>query len=78
MRLASKIALVTGAARGIGAAIADAFAREGAIVWVTDSRDEEGAACAARIGGSTSYRHLDVREEDCWISVLDEVVARDG
>jgi NAD(P)-dependent dehydrogenase (short-subunit alcohol dehydrogenase family) len=78
MRLASKIALVTGAARGIGAAIADAFAREGAVVWVTDIRDEEGAACAARLGSSATYRRLDVREEDDWINVLDEVVARDG
>ena len=67
--LQNKTALITGAARGIGAAIATAFAAEGAKVIVTDINDEEGRATAASIGAD--YLHLDVRSETDWASVLD-------
>jgi len=66
-RLDSKITLITGAARGIGAAIADAFAREGAHVVVTDIDDETGTATADRIGAD--YAHLDVSSEADWRSI---------
>ncbi|MEM7638166.1 MAG: SDR family oxidoreductase [Pseudomonadota bacterium] len=67
--LQNKIALVTGAARGIGAAIAKAFADEGAKVIVTDILDAEGAATASAIGGS--YHRLDVQSETDWARIRD-------
>ena len=42
MRLQNKVALITGAARGIGQAIAEEFHRQGAVVILTDIRDNEG------------------------------------
>lgn len=65
-RLAGKRALVTGAARGIGEAIARAFAAEGASVLVTDVRDELGRAVARSIGAAAAYERLDVRREAEW------------
>ena len=67
-RLTDKIALVTGAASGIGAAIAKAFAAKGAAVIVTDIRDQEGTAIAEQIGAV--YHHLDVSQPDDWHAVL--------
>lgn len=78
MRLASKVALITGAARGIGEAVAEAFVREGATVWVTDIRENQGQAVAGRLGASARFAVLDVRKEDDWRRVVDGVVARDG
>jgi NAD(P)-dependent dehydrogenase (short-subunit alcohol dehydrogenase family) len=66
-RLENKIALITGAARGIGAAIAKAFAVQGASVIVTDINDAEGAAFAASIGAR--YEHLDVSSEADWTRI---------
>lgn len=63
-RLQDKTALITGAARGIGAAIATAFAREGAKVIVTDIDDETGQAHAAGLGAR--YETLDVSSEADW------------
>jgi len=60
-RLDGKVALVTGAARGQGAAEARLFAAEGARVLLGDVLDDEGAAVAAAIGDAAVYRHLDVR-----------------
>lgn len=75
-RLGGKVALITGAARGIGEAIARRFATEGARVLITDVRDELGAAVAASIGTMAEYRRLDVREESDWARVIDEVLSR--
>lgn len=67
--LANKIALVTGAGSGIGAAIAETFARAGAYVFVTDRDAKGGAATVARTkaaGGQAEFIPLDVtREDDC-------------
>lgn len=78
MRLSGKTALVTGAARGIGAAAARALAAEGARVLLTDVRDDEGGETARQIGGAAEYRRLDVREEADWAAAVDEVLARWG
>lgn len=67
-RLKNKIALVTGAARGIGAAIAKAFADDGADVIVTDILDAEGQAHADKIGAA--YHRLDVARPEDWQAVL--------
>lgn len=68
-RLLGKVAVITGAAGGIGRAIATMMAREGATVVIGDIKDAEGEAAAATIvaaGGQARYQHCDVvRESDC-------------
>ena len=76
-RLDGKIALVTGAARGIGAGIARAFAAEGAKVWLTDIAEEEGRSLAAELGEGHRFERLDVAEEADW-AVVDRLVADEG
>lgn len=66
--LKNKTALVSGAARGIGAAIAKALIDEGAQVILTDIMDAEGQAEADAIGAD--YHHLDVRSETDWATVI--------
>ena len=82
MRMKDKVALVTGAASGMGAATARLFGREGArAVIVADLLDAEGAAVVADIekaGGRARYVHLDVTDEAQWRSVVDGIVAREG
>ncbi len=73
-RLQDKITLVSGAARGIGLAVARAFLAEGACVVLSDIRDEEGTAAAAALGGRARYLHLDVRDERDWIAAVDDVL----
>ena len=58
MKLKDRVAIVTGAARGIGLAIAEEFVKQGATVAMTDVLDEVGAMEARRIGAS--YQHCDV------------------
>jgi 3alpha(or 20beta)-hydroxysteroid dehydrogenase len=68
-RIDGKVVLITGAAQGIGAAIARLFAAEGAAVALTDINDELGREATAAIvadGGRAIYEHLDVRDEDDW------------
>jgi len=77
-RLAGKVAIITGAARGQGAAEARAFVGEGARVVATDILDEEGRALAASLGGSAVYLHHDVRSEDDWAAVVGEAKQRFG
>ena len=74
-RLSGKTALVTGAARGIGAAIARAFRDEGADVILTDIATQAGQAMADKIG-VTFYR-LDVTCEADWAAVAERVPALD-
>ncbi|CAN5637674.1 glucose 1-dehydrogenase [soil metagenome] len=69
-RLANKVAIVTGAARGQGEAEARLFAAEGARVMVTDVLDAEGEAVAADIGDTARYAHLDVSDEANWQAVV--------
>src|SRR5436305_7748900 len=66
MRLTDKIAIVTGAAHGIGRAVAELFAEEGAWVLVADLDGAAGEATAAGIrerGGRAAFRHVDVADE---------------
>ena len=67
MRMKDKVALVSGAAGGMGAATARLFAREGAkAVVVADLLDEHGKEVVAEIekaGGTATYMHLDVTDE---------------
>ena len=75
-RLKGKVCLITGAAKGQGAAEARLFAAQGARVWLTDVLDEEGAALAAQVDGI--YRHLDVCDQVAWDSLVDEMVSAEG
>jgi len=73
----TKVALVTGATRGIGAATARAFARMGWFVVVAD-RDAEGAATAASIGGNARFAQADVADEAAVGRLLGEVREIEG
>jgi 3(or 17)beta-hydroxysteroid dehydrogenase len=68
-RLENKIALITGASRGIGKAIAEIFHREGAVVILTDIRNEEGEKLAKSLGEKSDYFPLNVKEEKEWSEV---------
>ena len=66
-RLLNKIALVTGAAKGIGAAIAELFVKEGATVILTDIDDALGEALTAKLNTpNAEYQSLDVANESDW------------
>ena len=80
-RLEGKVALVTGAASGIGAETARVFAKHGASVTVTDVNDALGETVAKEImdaGGTASYRHLDTSQEAEWEIALSDAVSRYG
>jgi NAD(P)-dependent dehydrogenase (short-subunit alcohol dehydrogenase family) len=82
MRLKGKIALVTGAACGMGAATARLFAREGAKeVFVADLLETEGAAVVEEIrkmGGKARFIRLDVTDEAQWKAAIDAVEGNGG
>ena len=77
-KLKGKTALVTGAAQGIGAAIARAFVAAGAFVYVTDLNDDLGRTVAAELGDSARYLHLDVRLEGDWQQVTRQILDEHG
>jgi NAD(P)-dependent dehydrogenase (short-subunit alcohol dehydrogenase family) len=73
-RLAGKIALISGASRGQGAAEARLFAAEGAAVVLTDVLDQEGDALATALrneGANAVFRHLDVTSAQEWQGAID-------
>lgn len=74
--LDGRVALVTGGARGQGAAEARAFAGEGATVVITDVLDEQGEQTAGELG--CEFLHLDVTSEAEWESVVADTIARHG
>jgi len=82
MRMKDKVALVTGAASGMGAATARLFAREGAkAVFVADVLDKEGAAVVAEVekaGGKAVFVHLDVTDEKQWAAAIAKIMAGEG
>ena len=63
-RFTDQVCLVTGAARGIGLAIAERFRAEGATVLLTDKDEEAGMVAAERVGAT--FRRLDVTSEADW------------
>lgn len=81
MRLDGKVAIVTGAAAGIGAACARTLAAAGAKVLATDINPTAGAALVASIeakGGAAAYLDHDVSDEAGWPKIIDAVLARYG
>ena len=76
-RVHGKLALVTGAASGIGKATAAHLAREGATVILTD-RNPEGAAVAEALGASHRFVVLDVTDEAGWGALIAQVMADHG
>lgn len=76
-RVENKVALISGAASGLGLASARRLAEEGATVVLADINTEQGSAAAAGIPGA-SFECLDVSREDNWISLVDAVVAHYG
>ena len=81
MRLEGKVALITGGARGQGAAEAKLFAKEGAKVVIADILDEEGEkleAEVAELGGECFYTHLDVSDSENWEKTVETAVTRFG
>jgi NAD(P)-dependent dehydrogenase (short-subunit alcohol dehydrogenase family) len=76
--LTGKIALITGAASGIGLAGARAFAAAGATVVVTDLNEKAGQAVAAELGGSAMFQPLDVRDSRQVQAAVSESVRRFG
>ncbi|CAN6219837.1 unnamed protein product [Urochloa humidicola] len=79
-RLPGKVAVITGAASGIGAATAREFVRNGAKVVLADVQDDLGRALAADLGGgdSASYTRCDVTDEAQVAAAVDLAVARHG
>jgi 3alpha(or 20beta)-hydroxysteroid dehydrogenase len=69
-RLAGRVALVTGAARGQGAAEARLFVSEGAEVVLADVLESEGRALAAELGAAAAFFALDVRDQSAWIAAV--------
>ena len=81
MRVAGKVALISGGARGIGAATAKLLAQEGAAVVLADVLEAEGRETEIRIreaGGQAMFMLLDVTDEANWQQVIDATVAAYG
>ena len=77
-RLDGKVILISGAARGQGAAEAVLFAKEGAKVVLADVLDDLGRGVAGEIGGAAIYQHLDVTSESDWAAAVDQATTRFG
>ena len=78
MRLAGKVAIITGAASGMGAATARIFVREGAKVIIADVMEHEGQQVAASLGAAARFEKLDVTNEENWEAVLASTIAHFG
>ncbi len=78
IRLMGQTAIITGAARGQGAAEARRFADEGAFVVITDLLDREGEDLATEIGSAATFRHLDVTNQQAWGELIEDVLDEKG
>ncbi len=77
-RMKGRVALITGAARGIGAATARRFVEEGALVLLTDLLDAEGEALARSLGANARYLHHDVTRAEDWARATETVTTAFG
>lgn len=77
-RLDDKVVLITGAARGQGAAEAELFVELGARVVICDVLDDDGAELALSLGDAARYRRLDVTDAQQWTAVVADTVALHG
>jgi 3(or 17)beta-hydroxysteroid dehydrogenase len=77
-RLDGKVALISGAARGIGAETAKLMIEAGAKVAIGDVLDERGRDTARSLGGDALYHHLDVTSEESWNEMIAATTARFG
>lgn len=81
LRLDGLVCLITGAGRGLGARSAEILADAGGRIVVTDIEDSRGEAVAGgirRSGKEASFYHLDVRDEQQWLSVIEKTVSSFG
>ena len=76
--LEGKVAIVTGAANGIGRAIAQVFVEEGARVVIADIDDDAGAGMASELGEATTFVHTDVSDADSVQAAIDHAQQRFG
>ena len=77
-KLQGKVAIITGAAQGMGEAHAKAFVEAGAKVILTDVNDKDGQALADSLGENAMFIKQDVRDPDVWKSVVEQGEARFG
>ena len=77
-RFMEQVVMITGAAGGLGAAMARAFANEGATVVVTARKEMEGRSLAQEIGGSALFAPLDVTDESSWRTAIEETERQRG
>lgn len=77
-RLEGKVALVSGAAQGMGAAHARAVVREGGQVVIGDILDDLGKLLADELGENAAFVHLDVTSEDDWANAVATAVSTFG
>ncbi len=77
-RLKGKVAIITGGARGMGAATVKLFAEQGAKVVVADVLDADGTALAGSIGANALFVHHDVTDENSWAALIERTVSAFG
>jgi 3alpha(or 20beta)-hydroxysteroid dehydrogenase len=77
-RVDNKVALITGGARGMGAADARMLVKEGAKVVIGDILDDEGQALADELGDAARYVHLDVSSADDWTAAVETALSSFG
>jgi 3alpha(or 20beta)-hydroxysteroid dehydrogenase len=77
-RVDNKVALITGGARGMGAADARMLVKEGAKVVIGDILDDEGTALADELGEAARYVHLDVTSADEWAAAVETALSSFG
>src|SRR5205823_1430506 len=77
-RLDGKVALISGAARGIGGETARLMVEAGARVVIGDVLDDKGRETARTLGEAALYQHLDVTSEEAWTAAVAATVGRFG